>query len=136
MATVKTHEVFADGLYERLLERVAHALEDADDLSAKGGVAPAEVDLEGLSAEEVAWLRAFVQRDLQWLRGWHAAARRMRAMSLAQAEAEPPKELVDGGEPFGLVCALCETTLIQQPRKGVEPCPSCGSRLFRAVNRR
>ncbi|MCJ8170665.1 hypothetical protein [Atopomonas sediminilitoris] len=133
MATVKQDEVFADGLYERLLERVVHALEDADEHSAEGGAAPAEVDLEGLSEEEVAWLRAFVQRDLQWLRGWHAAARRMRSLTLCQ-QSEPPATLND--EPCGLVCALCQTSLIQQPRKGVQPCPNCGSSLFRAIQRR
>ena len=63
-----------DGLYGRLLQRLALALEEADTASRLHAEPLRELELDGLSPAELELIRAYLNRDLHWLRGWHAAA--------------------------------------------------------------
>ena len=63
------------GLYGRLLQRLALALEEVDSASRLGQAVPHELELSGLSAAELQLIHAYLDRDLNWLQGWHAVAR-------------------------------------------------------------
>lgn len=138
----------AGGLYERLLQRLAMALDEADSLSALSAQPPLELELRGLTAAEMELIRAYLSRDLNWLRGWHAAAQEM-----VQVEQLPsPRKFlrashkVSGALPgkarpslkrrLQLCCALCGAVVGRTSGNGVQPCKACGSKLFRASNHR
>ncbi|WP_437882732.1 hypothetical protein [Pseudomonas sp. LRF_L74] len=125
------------GLYERLLHRLAFALEEADAAALLHEGAPTDLKLRGLSSAEMALIQAYLEHDLSWLRGWHAAAEEVEFIERAGGgkgrvrsglRALPPKAF-SCGRP--LRCALCGA-LIRWPRgRSVPPCEACGSRLFR-----
>ncbi len=73
------------GRYARLLPRLALALEEADSASRLHDLPPSELELRGLTPAELELIRAYLDRDLNWLRGWHAAAE-----ELALIEQMPP----------------------------------------------
>src|SRR5690606_2809973 len=64
----------AGGLYGRLLQRLALALEDARSNPGSSGQESLELDVQGVSDAELELIRAYREGDLQWLRGWQAAA--------------------------------------------------------------
>lgn len=137
------------GLYERLLQRLALALDEADSLSRVSADPPLELELRDLTSAELELIRAYLDRDLDWLRGWHAAAEELAAL-----EQRPGRGLKIGwsvsrsvdGRPskakpllrrrLQLCCALCNTLADWQPGRGVQACSACGSQLFRASNPR
>ncbi|MHA6495234.1 hypothetical protein ACX0MV_18625 [Pseudomonas borbori] len=137
------------GLYERLLQRLAQALDEADSLNRLSADVPRELELRDLSPAEVELIRAYLDRDLNWLRGWHAAAQ-----ELALLEQRPGRGFKAGRAPvkhgdlpagkskpllrrrLQLCCALCNTLADWQPGRGVHACKACGSQLFRAANPR
>ncbi|WP_439859811.1 hypothetical protein [Pseudomonas sp. MBLB4136] len=132
-------------LYKRLLQRLALALDEADSLGRISESPPGELELRGLTAAELELIRAYMDHDLNWLRGWHAAAE-----ELAQIEQLPVREAKSGqalkramsralGGASGsarqqvlLCCALCGEDVDWRPGQGVEACTACGSQLFRA----
>ena len=73
MAESRRAEV-GGGLYERLLQRLALALQEADTATRLHQAPPDELELSGLTPAELELIRAYLDRDLNWLRGWHAAA--------------------------------------------------------------
>lgn len=146
MAELRQTEA-AGGLYERLLQRLALALEEAETASRLRELPPDELELRGLTPAELELIRAYLDHDLNWLRGWHAAAE-----ELAVIEQLPARQGKPAGKPGGrspskppigrskplikkrqqLCCALCGTVAQVQRGEGVMPCISCGSKLFRA----
>lgn len=133
------------GLYERLLQRLSLALEEADSMTDLSATMPDELELRDLTAAELEFIRAYMDHDLNWLRGWHAAAEELaviehwptRAAKLGRAPLRP------AAKPFGkmkplvkrrvqLCCALCGVIASWRPGQGVHSCLSCGSQLFRA----
>ncbi|RJG12110.1 hypothetical protein D3879_01945 [Pseudomonas cavernicola] len=133
------------GLYERLLQRLALALDEADSATRLHKEPPRELELRGLSPAELELIRAYLDRDLHWLRGWHAAAAELallEQMPLRQTKPsrtshrldDKPKALLKRRQK--LLCALCGTAAHWQPGEGVEACLACGSQLFRAGNPR
>lgn len=145
MAESRRAEV-GGGLYERLLQRLALALEEADSASRLHQAAPLELELSGLTPAEMQLIRAYLDRDLNWLRGWHAAAEELAVIEQAPAVVTraagklPPraagkapvrgKSTLKKRQP--LCCALCGAAAQIQRGEGVLPCVSCGSKLFRA----
>ena len=135
------------GLYERLLQRLALALEEADSLSDLATGPPQELELRDLTAAEMELIRAYLNRDLDWLRGWHAAAQEMaqiEQMQVRRKVARPMQKVVSAlpspkpqlrRQPR-LCCALCGTLASGQLGHGVQACRTCGSQLFRASNPR
>ena len=73
-------------LYERLLHRLALALDEADTAIRLRDEDPRELELKGLSPAELELIRAYLDNDLHWLRGWHAAAE-----ELALIEQQPAR---------------------------------------------
>jgi hypothetical protein len=136
------------GLYERLLQRLAIALDEADSLSALSTQPPLELELRGLTAAEMQLIRAYLDRDLDWLRGWHAAAQEMAQLEQLQRSrklgrgglkitaAPPGKVSALFKRRLQLRCGLCGTLASWQFGNGVQACDACGSQLFRACNRR
>ncbi|NQD93254.1 hypothetical protein HP532_11420 [Pseudomonas sp. CrR25] len=135
------------GLYERLLQRLALALDEADSLSRVSAEPPRELELSGLTPAELELIRAYLDHDLNWLRGWHAAAaelalieqlpaRTKKAERMSHKPAAKPfgkaQPLAKRNEPVQLCCALCGVAADWQPGQGVQACPACGSQLFRA----
>ena len=135
------------GLYERLLQRLALALEEAETASRLRQSAPLELELRGLSPAEMELIRAYLDRDLNWLRGWHAAAEELALLEQLPVRqgktlGKPPSRLpskalpVRGKSPIKkrqqLCCALCGAAAQVQRGEGVLPCGACGSKLFRA----
>lgn len=137
------------GLYERLLQRLALALEEADSASRLHDLPPSELELRGLTPAELELIRAYLDCDLNWLRGWHAAAE-----ELALIEQMPPARTAKTQRPPAtsktvlkaqakvkpllkrrqqLCCALCGSAAAWQRGEGVLPCGSCGSKLFRTA---
>lgn len=136
------------GLYERLLQRLALALDEADSISALSAQPPTELELHGLTAAEMELIRAYLERDLDWLRGWHAAAQEMAQIeqlakprkfgrsSNKTAAALPGQIRPILKRRLQLCCALCGLSAGWQPGTGVQACKACGSQLFRARNHR
>lgn len=125
MAESRRAEV-GGGLYERLLQRLALALQEADTATRLHQAPPDELELSGLTPAELELIRAYLDRDLNWLRGWHAAAEELALI-----------EQLPRGKPMikkrqQLCCALCGTVARVQRGEGVLPCSACGSKLFRA----
>ncbi len=128
------------GLYRRLIERVSCALAGAEVACRRGGSEPKVLALQGLSPSEHALIRAYLRQDVQWLRGWHAAAEEL--------------ELIESQERAGgflftqrglrssvlerrarlrhprLFCALCGQAVRRQRASRLTACPACASRLF------
>ncbi|MES2819382.1 MAG: hypothetical protein V4812_10405 [Pseudomonadota bacterium] len=132
------------GLYERLLSRLALALEEADTATLLQRESPDELELRGLSPAELELIRAYLDQDLQWLRGWHAAAEELALIE--QQPVKPPKPSRPGAKPGKapvrlkplfkrrqqLFCALCGAAAHWQRGTGIQACGTCGSQLFRA----
>lgn len=144
MAESRRAEV-GGGLYERLLQRLALALQEADTATRLHQAPPDELELSGLTPAELELIRAYLDRDLNWLRGWHAAAEELALIEQLPAASEPVSKLparaaskpLPRGKPMikkrqQLCCALCGTVARVQRGEGVLPCSACGSKLFRA----
>lgn len=138
MAEVRYAKCEGD-LYERLLQRLALALEQADITSSLPNDTVRELELVGLTAAELELIHAYLEGDLQWLRGWHAAAE-----ELMQIQREPlisgklirGRVIRAGGlrvrRRTGLFCALCGAPVSWCSGQESQACQACGSRLFRA----
>ncbi|MDH1054720.1 hypothetical protein [Aquipseudomonas alcaligenes] len=144
MAESRRAEV-GGGLYERLLQRLALALQEADTATRLHQAPPDELELSGLTPAELELIHAYLDRDLNWLRGWHAAAEELALIEQLPAASKPVSKLparaaskpVPRGKPMikkrqQLCCALCGTVARVQRGEGVLPCSACGSKLFRA----
>lgn len=133
------------GLYGRLLERLALALDEADSAGRQAPDASHELELRGLSPAELQLVRAYLDQDLSWLQGWHAAAQELAL--LEQQSVKTVKPLRNNVRPLHkapvrvnpllkrrqqLCCALCGTAAIWLRGQGVQACNACGSQLFRA----
>jgi ribosomal protein L37AE/L43A len=109
---------------------------------------PLELELRGLTAAEMELIRAYLDRDLGWLRGWHAAAQEMAQIEQLPSSrkagrsghkttaALPGKVKPLLKRRLQLCCALCGTVAGWQSGNGVQVCKACGSQLFRASNHR
>lgn len=140
-----------NGLYERLIGRLAVALNTADTAVQLHRQAPLDLELSGLSDAELRLINAYLARDTQWLQGWQAAAEEMMLLEGAAPEVgsrrkvvkpfhrfSPAKPRVQFRQRLQLSCALCATPLVVPAgaiRAGQErqACPLCGSQLFRAA---
>ena len=144
MAESRRAEV-GGGLYERLLQRLALALQEADTATRLHQAPPDELELSGLTPAELELIHAYLDRDLNWLRGWHAAAEELALIEQLPAASKPVSKLpvraaskpLPRGKPMikkrqQLCCALCGTVARVQRGEGVLPCSACGSKLFRA----
>ena len=130
-------------LYERLLQRLALALDEAETASRLHAEPLRELELNGLSPAELELIRAYLNRDLHWLRGWHAAAEELaliqrqplrtgkHAGAHAQHKPKPPLKRRQA-----LCCALCGTPMNWLRGQDSQACQACGSRLFRSGNPR
>ncbi len=140
---VARQEERSGGLYERLLQRLALALEEADTASRLHAEPLRELELDGLSPAELELIRAYLNRDLHWLRGWHAAAE-----ELALIQRQPLRSTKSAGsrslgklKPLmkrrqALCCALCGTSVSWHRGQDAQACQACGSKLFRSGNPR
>lgn len=137
------------GLYERLLQRLSVALDEADNMTRLSAKTPNELELRDLTAAELELIRAYMDHDLNWLRGWHAAAEELAVIEHWPARAAKTNRatLRTAGKPLGkikplvkrrvqLCCALCGVVANWRPGQGVHACTSCGSQLFRASDQR
>ena len=128
-----------------MLQRLALALERAEQNLQLSPGGEAELELTGLSPSETELIRAYLRRDLHWLRGWHAAAEELALIEQLPAASKPVSKLparaaskpLPRGKPMikkrqQLCCALCGTVVQVQRGEGVLPCSACGSKLFRA----
>lgn len=131
------------GLYERLLQRLALALEEADTASRLHAEPLRDLELDGLSPAELELIRAYLNRDLHWLRGWHAAAEEFALIQRQPLRSAKPA----GGRPTGrikplmkrrqaLCCALCGEPVSWHRGQEAQACQACGSKLFRSGNSR
>lgn len=134
------------GLYERLLQRLALALDEADNLNRLSAEPLRELELRDLTSAELELIRAYLDRDLEWLRGWHAAAEELALIEHwpATRSAKPLRPAIKSGSKvlgrykilpkrrMQLHCALCGVAAEWQAGRGVQACLACGSQLFRA----
>jgi hypothetical protein len=133
------------GLYGRLLQRLALALDEADSAGRQTTEPTHEVELSGLSPPELQLVHAYLDQDMRWLQGWHAAAQELAL--LEQQSAKTAKPARSSIRPLHkvpprvnpllkrrqqLCCALCGTAAIWPHGQGVPACSACGSQLFRA----
>lgn len=132
------------GLYRRLIERIACALAGAEAVRWRGGAEPGVLELHDLSPAERALIRAWLRQDLQWLRGWQAAAEELALIERQEraARAFVPVDSLAGSRrlrPLGhprLFCALCGRAVRQRRAGCIAACPACASRLFLVGRRR
>ena len=135
MGEARTSERGGD-LYERLLQRLALALDEAEVASTRCSEASQELVLDGLSGAEMELVQAYLNHDVSWLRGWHAAAEQL---ALLQHQPRSGSKPVYGkAKPklmmrhYPLYCALCGASVSWQRHRGVMACQACGSKLFRS----
>lgn len=121
----------AGGLYGRLLQRLALALEEARENPGSSEQDLLELDVQGISEAELELIRAYREGDLQWLRGWQAAAHEL-AFIRQRREGSQRTELPEGGSLPLLSCALCGEVLTVPCSEPAPVCRGCGSRLFRS----
>lgn len=143
MAELHRASASGSGLYERLLQRLALALDEADTAERLRDECPVELELRGLSSAELALIRAYLDQDVNWLRGWHAAAEELALLERAPArvprhvrQPTPPSRPRLVPRPQQLQCALCGSPVAWSRNQGVLPCTSCGSQLFRNAKAR
>ncbi|MBD9517855.1 hypothetical protein ABKS89_26835 [Pseudomonas sp. LABIM340] len=143
MAELHRASASGSGLYERLLQRLALALDEADTAERLRDECPVELELRGLSSAEMELIRAYLDQDVNWLRGWHAAAEELAMLERAPARAPrhvrqptPPSRPRLVTRPQQLQCALCGSPVAWSRNQGVLPCTSCGSQLFRNAKAR
>lgn len=139
------HTEVPEGLYGRLLQRLALALDEADCASRKPVDSARELELSGLSPSELQLVRAYLDQDLSWLQGWHAAAAELALLerqggAAAKHSRSSIKPLHKGPTRLNpllkrrqqLCCALCGASASWLHGQGVQACSACGSQLFRA----
>lgn len=130
----------ADGLYGRLLQRLALALEEARTNAQLYDEEPLELDLHGVSEAELELIRAYREGDLQWLLGWQAAAQELAFLQRQDERPARPERMgrhrVGRGRLPRLNCALCGEALTACTSLAEPACRRCGSRLFRACKSR
>ncbi|TBU90880.1 hypothetical protein [Phytopseudomonas dryadis] len=99
--------------YGQLLQRLTSALHEADSLARLSDEPSSELEVRGLSASELAMIRAYLANDRDWLRIWHTAA--AEQVSAAGAGVAPPfrRRAV-------LCCRGCGAALTPHG------CPTCG----------
>ncbi|NNN25868.1 MULTISPECIES: hypothetical protein [Pseudomonas] len=143
MAELHRASASGSGLYERLLQRLALALAEADTAERLRDECPMELELRGLSSAEMELIRAYLDQDVNWLRGWHAAAEELALLEHSPARAPrpvrhaaPPSRPRLVPHPQQLQCALCGSPVAWSRSQGVLPCTSCGSQLFRNAKAR
>ncbi|MCP1626669.1 hypothetical protein [Pseudomonas nitroreducens] len=143
MAELHRASASGSGLYERLLQRLALALDEADTAERLRDECPVELELRGLSSAEMELIRAYLDQDVNWLRGWHAAAEELALLERAPArvprhvrQPAPPSRPRLVARPQQLQCALCGSPVAWSRNQGVLPCTSCGSQLFRNAKAR
>lgn len=132
-----------DGLYGRLQQRLIQALAEADKRARLYRRSPQELELRGLSSAELALIQAYREQNLQWLRGWHAAAEELAflerldegATATPVARPAPAPRLKPLLRRQTLSCALCGEPVRKGRGGKVPPCLACGSRLFRSGSR-
>lgn len=131
------------------MQRLSVALDEADSLARLSPKAPDELELRDLTAAELEFIRAYMDHDLNWLRGWHAAAEELAVIEHWPVRATKTNRatLRAAGKPLGkikplvkrrvqLCCALCGAVVGWRPGQGVQACSLCGSQLFRASDQR
>lgn len=133
----------SNGLYERLLQRLALAIEEAEAASRLHTEPPHELQLDGLSPAELELIRAYLNRDLHWLRGWHAAAEELALIQQQPLRAGKPgaSRQTSKAKPLlkrrqVLCCALCGVPVSWHRGQDAQACQACGSKLFRSGNPR
>jgi hypothetical protein len=140
---VDAQQVERSGLYERLLQRLALALEEADTANRLQAEPRRELVLDGLSPAELELIHAYLNRDLHWLRGWHAAAEELALIQRQPLRSAKPgsgrrisklKPLMKRRQ--ALCCALCGTPVSWHRGQDAQACQVCGSKLFRSGNPR
>lgn len=143
MAELQRASVTGGGLYERLLQRLALALDEADTAERLRDEHPTELELRGLSEAEMGLIRAYLDQDLHWLRGWHAAAEELALLERQSGRTpRPPRSQLPAPRRHvslkqrQLLCALCGAPVQWSKGHGVLPCGHCGSQLFRSGNGR
>lgn len=143
MAELHRASASGSGLYERLLQRLALALDEADTAERLRDECPVELELRGLSSAEMELIRAYLDQDVNWLRGWHAAAEELALLEKGPVRASrpsrhstPPSRPRLVVHPQPLQCALCGTPVAWSRNQGVLPCTACGSQLFRNAKAR
>ncbi|WP_339490166.1 hypothetical protein [Pseudomonas sp. EL_65y_Pfl2_R95] len=129
------------GLYSRLLQRLTIALDDAQSVQGLATTEPQELELRGLTAAEHELISAYLARDSNWLRGWHAAAAELSAierytprtarLKLPTRALARPKSIA--ARHSQLCCALCGCSAHWQSFSSVRDCRYCGSKLFRVA---
>ncbi|MGX5218056.1 hypothetical protein ACVTMO_05280 [Pseudomonas segetis] len=125
------------GLYGRLLQRLATALDDAQSVQGLVTSEPQELELRGLTPAELGLINAYLERDLSWLQGWHAAAREFSSLerrpswSMQRRAASRSRLLSARRGQFS--CALCGSALAMPSLSRASSCQACGSTLFRLV---
>ncbi|MBA1273490.1 hypothetical protein [Stutzerimonas azotifigens] len=123
-----------------MLQRLSMALAEVDQHRGDGASKATELELRGLSSAEFELIRAYLQRDSQWLSGWHAAAEE-QALIARQGQRtgfrvpgrrRSAKRAVEQALDPSLSCALCGTEVHWPEHPGVAVCSACGSQLLRA----
>ena len=132
-------------LYGRVLQRLSLALQEAERGPGPSPESVGELEVRGLTPAEFELIRAYLQRDSQWLSGWHAAAEEQAHLSR-----QALRPAVRGGSrqrhamrarhaPLQLQqtlsCALCNAEVHWPDGAGPAVCPACGSQLLRARQR-
>lgn len=85
--------------YGRLLQRLTVALGEADNLALLSDKPAVDMDVRGLSPDELALITAYLASDRAWLDGWHATAARRY---LASVSAPPfPRQPAFAGQERG-----------------------------------
>ncbi len=132
-------------LYARVLQRLSSALQEAERATSADADGAGELEVRGLTPAEFELICAYLQRDSQWLSGWHAAAEEQahlsrQALRPAVRSVSRQRHGAHGRHaPLALQqtlsCALCNAEVSWPEGAGPAACHVCGSQLLRARQR-
>lgn len=137
----QVNESLADtGIYERLLQRLATALDEAENLAVVVQQPQQDLELRDVTPSEMRLIRAYLERERSSVGPVQTSVEAQRTLPTREQQQPVPAELAcayaEQAKPAAASCAVCGATRHWQPSQGVQLCQGCGSQLFNQRNRR
>lgn len=114
------------GLYDRLIFRLEQALDQHRQQEHSD-----EVSVVDLTQGQLALIRAYRNKDVAWLRGWHAAVDEFKGTEPC-AKSALSSAISEQTLGVRVCCALCGTALELHAGTPLPACRECGAKIYRA----
>jgi rRNA maturation endonuclease Nob1 len=137
----QVNESLADsGIYERLLQRLATALDEAENLATVVQQPQQDLELRDVTPSEMRLIRAYLERERSRLGHVQSSTEAPLQRTPRTTAVLVPEGLAcayaEQAEAPATRCTLCGATRHWQPSQGVQLCQGCGSQLFKQRDHR